>query len=100
MAEPTQEQKDAAAAQEAEAAAKVADAEKAKQEKEAEAAAKVASKGKVVTFVADSYPFVRGDVINISNLEKDELKNVKTSHYVKGALAFDELPDREPVEEE
>jgi hypothetical protein len=55
---------------------------------------------KVVTFISDTFPFVRGDVINLANFTKEEIAKVMTSHYVKGIVAVADLPAIEAPEEE
>jgi hypothetical protein len=55
---------------------------------------------KVVTFISDTFPFVRGDVINLANFTKEEIAKVMTSHYVKGIVAVADLPAIDAPEEE
>lgn len=55
---------------------------------------------KVVTFVTEVFPFVRGDVINLANFTKEELAKVTTAHYIKGEVAFADLPAKQEPEEE
>jgi hypothetical protein len=55
---------------------------------------------KVVTFVSDVFPFVRGDVINLANFAKEELVKVTKEHYTKGEVAFGDLPAKQAPEEE
>lgn len=59
------------------------------------------TKSKIITVHTDHFPYVRGDVLNVTELGKQGVKvDIPKAKYVEGEVAPGDLPDVKVTDEE